>query len=276
MTTVPTLDELPDYPNPDSVEFEDKIGPFTAALPVMVTQYNASIAAYNLTVTFPDGQVYQAQSNISDATSGRLMMVGAFGWGLSDTTMPETENLDMHTVNGFIRYGSTTTGRPSSAGVVLQALRLSGGGVGTVTQVAFAHTGEVYVRTKAATGWNSWVRMLQGSDILGTVSQSSGAPTGSIVERGGNANGEYVRFADGTQICTALLTTSTDVSTVWTFPASFTVAPATSYSARSSAPRISNDDTGGVSASSAIFNTYTTAGSRAAVITAAMAVGRWF
>ncbi|TKT42567.1 hypothetical protein [Rhizobium sp. LC145] len=38
--------------------------------------------------------------------------------------------------------------------------------------------------------------------ILGTVSQASGVPTGSIIERGSNANGEYVRFADGTQICT--------------------------------------------------------------------------
>lgn len=38
-------------------------------------------------------------------------------------------------------------------------------------------------------------------NILGTVSQSGGVPTGAIVERGSNANGEYVRFADGTQIC---------------------------------------------------------------------------
>lgn len=38
-------------------------------------------------------------------------------------------------------------------------------------------------------------------DILGTVSQSGGTPTGAILEKGSNANGEYVRFADGTQIC---------------------------------------------------------------------------
>ena len=39
-------------------------------------------------------------------------------------------------------------------------------------------------------------------DMVGVVSQSGGVPTGAIVERGSNANGEYVRFADGTQICT--------------------------------------------------------------------------
>ncbi|WP_242485546.1 phage tail protein [Pseudomonas sp. TH43] len=37
--------------------------------------------------------------------------------------------------------------------------------------------------------------------IVGTVSQSGGVPTGAIVERGSNANGEFVRYADGTQIC---------------------------------------------------------------------------
>ncbi|WP_278397756.1 hypothetical protein [Stutzerimonas kunmingensis] len=41
----------------------------------------------------------------------------------------------------------------------------------------------------------------QRSNILGTVSQSGGVPTGAIIERGSNANGGYVRFADGTQIC---------------------------------------------------------------------------
>ena len=38
-------------------------------------------------------------------------------------------------------------------------------------------------------------------NIVGTVSQSGGIPTGAVVERGSNANGVYVRFADGTQIC---------------------------------------------------------------------------
>jgi len=37
--------------------------------------------------------------------------------------------------------------------------------------------------------------------ILGTVSQSGGVPTGAIIQRGSNANGEFVRYADGTLIC---------------------------------------------------------------------------
>ena len=69
--------------------------------------------------------------------------------------------------------------------------------------------------------------------ILGTVTRdANGVPTGGVIERGSNANGDYVRFADGTQICT-----SGDIPTggitnpagalfqsnhlAWTFPAPF-------------------------------------------------------
>ncbi|SEJ49203.1 hypothetical protein [Pseudomonas sp. NFR16] len=43
---------------------------------------------------------------------------------------------------------------------------------------------------------------LSRSDIVGTVSQASGVPTGAIIESGSNANGSYVKYADGTMICT--------------------------------------------------------------------------
>jgi len=45
------------------------------------------------------------------------------------------------------------------------------------------------------------------TNILGTVSQSAGVPTGSVIERGSNANGEYVKYADGTLICTGTIAT---------------------------------------------------------------------
>lgn len=37
--------------------------------------------------------------------------------------------------------------------------------------------------------------------VNGTVSQSGGTATGALFESGKNGNGEYVRFANGTQIC---------------------------------------------------------------------------
>ena len=61
--------------------------------------------------------------------------------------------------------------------------------------------------------------------LLGTVSQSAGVPTGAVIERGSNANGEYVRFADGTQICTISSTFAEAASVVWSYPATFVGTP---------------------------------------------------
>lgn len=63
-------------------------------------------------------------------------------------------------------------------------------------------------------------------NILGTVTQSADVPTGSIIQRGSNAQGEFVRFADGTQICYHNLgslphVADTSKLTTWTFPAAF-------------------------------------------------------
>lgn len=63
---------------------------------------------------------------------------------------------------------------------------------------------------------NPWFKM--PGDMVGTVSQSGGVPFGAIMERGANANGEYVRFADGSQICTKSLSgtiTATAFGTVF-------------------------------------------------------------
>lgn len=50
------------------------------------------------------------------------------------------------------------------------------------------------------------VNLYHKGNILGTVSQSGGVPTGAIIERGSNANGEYVKFADGRLECRKLIT----------------------------------------------------------------------
>ena len=64
------------------------------------------------------------------------------------------------------------------------------------------------------------------TDLVGTVSESGGDPTGAVIERGSNSNGDYVRFADGTQICWSRVTlddviTDAIIARTWTFPASF-------------------------------------------------------
>lgn len=85
------------------------------------------------------------------------------------------------------------------------------------------------------------------SNILGIVSQSGGVPTGAIIERGSNANGEYTRYADGTQECWSPIITSVGVAVTtaaaggfrgtqneWQFPAEFSSPPTCVHSTRAS------------------------------------------
>ncbi|HFZ2331048.1 TPA: hypothetical protein ACIJ1F_003699 [Citrobacter freundii] len=48
---------------------------------------------------------------------------------------------------------------------------------------------------------NLGLRTAAKADVVGIVSQSGGVPTGAIIERGSNSNGEYTKFTDGTLIC---------------------------------------------------------------------------
>lgn len=96
--------------------------------------------------------------------------------------------------------------------------------------------------------FNDFISVSQGvnyhqGNVVGTVSQTAGAPTGAIIESGSNANGEYTKFADGTMICryyalvtdqaiaTAYATLFTGART-WTFPAGFIASPSVSFAGR--------------------------------------------
>ncbi|HBO3145349.1 hypothetical protein [Pseudomonas aeruginosa] len=125
--------------------------------------------------------------------------------------------------------------------------------------------------------------------ILGAVSQSSGVPTGAVIQRGSNANGEYVRFADGTQICWHRYAAAVDVTgvsgslfitggTTLTFPAAFVSAPVVSDAT------IRNTGYSGrvwgaiywASASSCEWYGFSTASALAALLPGYIATGRWF
>lgn len=76
-------------------------------------------------------------------------------------------------------------------------------------------------------------------NILGAVTQTGGIPTGAIIERGSTSTGEFVRYADGTQLCYATLTLGSATalgngtfdnpyrtdSQVWLYPAAFMAPP---------------------------------------------------
>jgi len=127
-------------------------------------------------------------------------------------------------------------------------------------------------------------QVLARSNLLGTVSQSGGVPTGAVIQRGSNANGEFVRLADGTQICTVIglplsVTSATGAiffsgtTALWTYPAAFVVAPVVVAHVPGSTARWA---TASANASQAGLRHFSGASSATDLNTAALAVGRWF
>ncbi|MFV3287063.1 hypothetical protein ACNFCI_23940, partial [Pseudomonas sp. NY15356] len=118
----------------------------------------------------------------------------------------------------------------------------------TLAGLGSVSTENVVPVTKGGTGGTTQATARNGlglkaaavADIVGTVSQSGGVPTGAIVERGSNANGDYVKFADGTLICTTTnravsFVNASNLNFTWIYPISFVAAvPAISVNIASS------------------------------------------
>lgn len=135
-------------------------------------------------------------------------------------------------------------------------------------------------------------RAYNPDNIVGTVSQAGGVPTGAIIERGSNANGQYTKYADGTLICSFVISSGiqnvsvaagalyTSGQLTWTFPQEF-VGDVPSVSGI--AGRTSTD------AGKIFFSAYTrsttafvyyfvgtTSSPTMGVFGSLMAIGRWF
>tara|TARA_R110000851_G_scaffold158526_2_gene301590 strand:+ start:13714 stop:14460 length:747 start_codon:yes stop_codon:yes gene_type:complete len=115
------------------------------------------------------------------------------------------------------------------------------------------------------------------SNIVGNVSQSGGVPTGAIIERGSNVNGEYTKLADGTLIAMFEKTSSgSPINCV--FPSSFVSRPFISGNSTSGAGNamvLSASKGSGYSVSVAIIRT-DTAEYFPDVDFSVIAIGRWF
>ena len=88
-----------------------------------------------------------------------------------------------------------------------------------------------------------------------------------------NANGEYTRLADGTQICSALLTAGTFVQSA-TWAAAFSAAPQVACSPVTSQARVASLDA--VTATGVDTRLYDLSGGQATEDRSLVAHGRWF
>jgi len=158
--------------------------------------------------------------NAQDSTAGRVTRTGDFGVG----GYTADASSDAQNVTGFSRATSGT--RPDTSSWHL--MHMGRAAAGQAAQFALrdgsaTEAGQAAIRHRTSAGtWSDWNPMIGRQNLLGTVNQTAGVPTGAVMERGSNANGDYVRFADGTQICTRIC----DVNVASTTSQSFTTAAA--------------------------------------------------
>ncbi len=232
-------------------------------------------------------------SGSHDATGGRAARVfatgGLFGLGVAQGQSLGAAVTDAATVGvaGIYRTDTVTAGLPVSAASGLLEV-FHGAGGDTIHQRWTATTADAATRCwqRRASGgvWTVWSLGFNQSTLLGTVSQSGGLPTGAAIERGSNANGEYVRLADGTQICTISGLSVANASTAtgslyrsgtvyWSYPASFIALPVVKG-------EVDDSDAWAVGGTPTLtqvgFRAVSPVSKSTALTIRALAVGRWF
>jgi hypothetical protein len=234
------------------------------------------------------------QTSTIDTTAGSVLLNGAHGLG--ELTLNTGNNLtDLNNINlatGFYAYSGSATGSPS--GVNPGVLFVERYSAVASRQVAMVVNGSADVTDKwtrqvrSGPIYGAWVREYNQGNILGTVSQSSGVPTGALFESGSNANGAYLKFADGTMICTrqiflASLGSAISYTTglnryafTWTYPAVFSSASAVSGSGTDQAAVGFIGGLGSSSGSSSGHHYITPTNGLTSVTIRVIAIGRWF
>lgn len=184
------------------------------------------------------GQVSGAavQAHSEDAATGNLLAAGTEVLAAGPTSAgPDLDALNGTWIAGYNSKSDgpvALTGSGSDGyGLIIQAQRSTN----RRHRIFQTQTGQLFHQHETGAGLQPPRRVFDTGNLLGTVSQSGGAATGAVIERGNNANGEYVRFADGTQMCwstdlfgttnvpTGALYRSGDIT--WTYPAVFSVEP---------------------------------------------------
>ena len=224
-----------------SLKVSDDGSSFTTALQVDNATGQVNLPA-GVTVTgLIGGTAVQTVSD--DATAGRLMPVGAFGLGGVGIALTSADDLDAVRPNGLYSWSSSKpVNAPAS---YCQMIQMERSGHNSRTQIVFRSGSgamDTYFRGYTGGVWQDWRMLLHNANAVGTVSQSGGVPNGAIIEQGSNANGRWLKFADGSMQCSRDNHSVSNVSTAegdifrsstesWTYPASFNEAPVVTGSA---------------------------------------------
>jgi hypothetical protein len=225
----------------------------------------------------PDGRWYEV-TNITSATvlsilpayQGPTVADGSYGLAPMQGYVKESADRLRQIVND---WGSTLAGLGAVS--TENVVPVAKGGTGGTTQ-AQARSG---LGLKAAAV----------ADIVGTVSQSGGVPTGAVIERGASANGEFTKYADGTLICRHTMTITDAVNTsfqggfigagqLWTFPHPFVSPPSCPVPSSRASGKLTWCIANGPPTATRQdwYNTSLLSQTSTDYVTSLLAVGRWY
>ncbi|WP_111639998.1 pyocin knob domain-containing protein [Marinomonas shanghaiensis] len=155
--------------------------------------------------------VTQSATDTGNGANGKpkLLRVGDFGLGGGGLYGVFGIDLNSYIETGVYRNASHATwnnslNKPASITTTNQTfvLTVDKNQSSAVTQTLHVESNRYFIRSRNIYDvWTPWREVLHTGNLVGTVSQLSSVPTGAIIERGSNANGEYTKFADGTMIC---------------------------------------------------------------------------
>ncbi|WP_300440667.1 DUF2793 domain-containing protein [uncultured Mameliella sp.] len=163
------------------------------------------------------------------------------------------------------------------------AIKVSADGAAWVTALSFdgasgTATGAAVQDSATDTGTGKLARADYAygpGNLLGTVAQTGGTPTGAVLESGENANGHYLRLADGTQLCWQQKTSSATGQTLWSFPAGFLGGTVPVVQATGQVQTAHFASVGAPTAAGVNFSVWGLSGARVAYATGLLAFGRW-
>jgi hypothetical protein len=219
--------------------------------------------------------------SVADTTAGRLMKMGDFGLGEAGnagtllSAAGAADALRGWRIDRVAGVNVTLVGGPAGAmGGTFMTL-----GYGSTNQhqlyCEVAGPGRVFQRFLSGTTWSPWRMLFTQASAVGTVAQSGGVPSGALMEAGSNANGDFQRLADGTQVCTRVLTANAGAATIWNFPAAFVTPPRVQGAAEATVLSVLCLDAppAGTSCSLSLRDG---SGARRADVVHLTAIGRWF
>ncbi|WP_339112292.1 hypothetical protein [Thioclava sp. GXIMD2076] len=169
------------------------------------------------------------QQDAYDTTLSRILKTGAFGLGIPAGTsgMATYDMSDFYANSSGIYFLGGSGGAPTNWGTMW-----------VMTHSTYAKTllyqdsggRRMFIgRHNSDSSLTGWFEVFTENNVVGTVGYDGTKPTGAVIQTGSNANGDYTRFADGTQECWNKVSLAyegpTLISASWTYPAAFSSIP---------------------------------------------------